>query len=162
MNQHFYHLMPTLAAGGGEPPGASCLGLFAREEPQRRHQGGNKIGRNIDHGQAHCRHALRGQAQAQKDGRHPFVFLGQIGGPAERFAARFWSVVLTVETDAGRLWFKENNPGQRFEARLAGELAELAPGAVLTPIAADVARDRMLTVDAGPVLRDRGMPSRMA
>ncbi len=77
-------------------------------------------------------------------------------GPAERFAARFWSVVLTVETDAGRLWFKENNPGQRFEARLAGELAELAPGAVLTPIAADVARDRMLTVDAGPVLRDRG------
>ncbi len=77
-------------------------------------------------------------------------------GRAERFATRFWSVILTVETTDGRLWFKENNPGQQFEAALAAELAALAPASVLAPVAIDAERDWLLTADAGPVLRDRG------
>lgn len=77
-------------------------------------------------------------------------------GPAERFATRFWSVVLTVETADGRLWFKENNPGQGFEAALSAELVAIAPASVLAPVAIDPGRDRLLTADAGPVLSARG------
>lgn len=77
-------------------------------------------------------------------------------GPSQLFAARFWSVVMTVETTDGRVWFKENSPGQQFEAALAMELVKLAPGSVLTPVAVDTERDRMLTLDAGPVLSEHG------
>ena len=33
-------------------------------------------------------------------------------GPAEQPRIRFWSTQLTVPTDHGTLWFKENNLGQ--------------------------------------------------
>ncbi len=41
-------------------------------------------------------------------------------GPVVRDRVRFWSVVARVETDAGRVWVKENAPSQAFEAALVG------------------------------------------
>jgi hypothetical protein len=68
------------------PGGAGFLGLAAGEQAQRRHQRGDQIGGDVEHGRAHSRHALRRQAQAQIDRRHPLVFFGQIGGALEDFA----------------------------------------------------------------------------
>lgn len=47
-------------------------------------------------------------------------------GPAVTYKIRFWSVVRCYPTDAGLCWFKENNPGQAFEATLVARLDALA------------------------------------
>ncbi|TCC52703.1 hypothetical protein E0H75_02810 [Kribbella capetownensis] len=52
----------------------------------------------------------------------------------------------------GLVWFKENNPGHRFEAGLAAALARLAPYDVIVPIAVDRARNWLLTDDQGRTL----------
>ncbi|NES16324.1 MULTISPECIES: phosphotransferase [Micromonospora] len=67
---------------------------------------------------------------------------------------RPWSEVWQVPTAAGPVWFKANNPGTRYEAALLAELARLAPGAVLDPIAVDAGRGWSLLPDGGPSLRD--------
>lgn len=67
---------------------------------------------------------------------------------------RFWSAVFTVETNRGRHWFKVTNPGQAFEARLAGVLATIVPDHVVAPVAIDADRGWLLTADQGPTLRD--------
>ena len=74
-------------------------------------------------------------------------------GEIEQPRIRFWSTQLIVPTDAGPLWFKENCPGQRFEAGLVGVLAELVPDHVVAPIAVESDRGWLLGPDAGPVLR---------
>lgn len=66
-----------------------------------------------------------------------------------------WSTQLTVETDCGLLWLKENCPGQAFEARLLELLAALVPDAVVAPLAIDAERGWFLTPDHGPTLSDR-------
>lgn len=48
-------------------------------------------------------------------------------GSAVTYKIRFWSVVRCYPTEAGLFWFKENNPGQAFEAGLVAALAELTP-----------------------------------
>ncbi|MFF0266334.1 hypothetical protein [Kribbella sp. NPDC004536] len=68
------------------------------------------------------------------------------------YRARFWSVVRCYSTGDGLVWFKENNPGHRFEARLVGELARLAPDHVIVPIAVDPERGWLLTDDCGTTL----------
>jgi hypothetical protein len=78
-----------------------------------------------------------------------------VTGPIEQPLVRPWSTHLTVATDAGRLWFKENCPGQAFEARLVGVLAGLVPDSVVTPPAIDSERGWLLTPDHGPTLVDR-------
>jgi Phosphotransferase enzyme family len=74
-------------------------------------------------------------------------------GEIEQPRIRFWSTQLTVPTDAGRLWFKENCPGQAFEAALVGVLADLVPDHVVAPVAVEPERGWLLTPDAGPTLR---------
>lgn len=65
---------------------------------------------------------------------------------------RFWSTQLTVPTDAGVLWFKENCPGQSFEARLVALLGQLAPDQVVAPLAVEPERGWLLTPDGGKTL----------
>ncbi|MFG1906788.1 hypothetical protein [Kribbella sp. NPDC048928] len=79
------------------------------------------------------------------------------------YRARFWSVVRCYPTADGLVWFKENNPGHRFEAGLVAALSELAESSaarlgdlasygVIVPLAVDRERGRMLTDDCGPTL----------
>lgn len=75
-------------------------------------------------------------------------------GPPRQSLIRFWSTTLAIPTDAGTVWFKENNPGQRFEATLVATLADLVPDNVLTPLAVDHERGWLLAPDGGPVLAD--------
>lgn len=74
-------------------------------------------------------------------------------GEIEQPRIRFWSTHLSVPTDAGRLWFKENCPGQSFEAGLVGVLAEIVPDHVVAPIAVESDRGWLLSPDAGQTLR---------
>jgi Phosphotransferase enzyme family len=74
-------------------------------------------------------------------------------GEIEQPRVRFWSTQLTVPTDAGRLWFKENCPSQAYEARLVALLAEVVPDHVVEPLAVEPDRGWLLTPDAGETLR---------
>jgi hypothetical protein len=74
-------------------------------------------------------------------------------GEIEQPRIRFWSTQLTVPTETGRLWFKENCPSQAHEARLVEVLAELVPDHVVAPLAVQPDRGWLLTPDAGPTLR---------
>ena len=75
-------------------------------------------------------------------------------GDVDQPRIRFWSTQLTMPTDAGRGWFKENCPDQSFEARLVDVLADLVPDHVVAPLAIEPDRGWMLTPDAGPTLRE--------
>ncbi|MEU9505440.1 phosphotransferase [Micromonospora sp. NPDC048170] len=77
----------------------------------------------------------------------------RVVGPVEP-RLRPWSLVWRVPTDAGDVWFKANNPGTRHEAALLAELARLAPGRVLDPLAVDADRGWSLLPDGGQTLRD--------
>ncbi|BBE21177.1 hypothetical protein MN0502_00600 [Arthrobacter sp. MN05-02] len=77
-------------------------------------------------------------------------------GPAEQPRIRFWSTQLTVPTDHGTLWFKENNLGQLAEASLLSLLGELAPDHVAAPLAVEPSRGWMLTADHGATLDTLG------
>jgi hypothetical protein len=78
--------------------------------------------------------------------------------PIVRERVRFWSVVAHVETDAGRVWLKENAPSQAFEAALVPLVDRLVPDAVATPLAADPHRGRLATADLGRPLWDDDVP----
>jgi hypothetical protein len=69
---------------------------------------------------------------------------------------RFWSTQLTVPTDHGTLWFKENNLGQFAEASIMSLLGELAPDHVAAPLAIEPSRGWMLTADHGSTLDSLG------
>ena len=79
----------------------------------------------------------------------------RITGAIEQPRVRFWSTQLTIPTDHGRVWFKTNNPGQAFEARLVETLARLVPDRVVTPIAIDPDRGWLLSPDQGGTLREK-------
>jgi hypothetical protein len=83
--------------------------------------------------------------------------LGPLGhgltGEWEQPHVRPWSTAIRFESDAGRLWFKANGPGIRFEAALTAALGRLCPDLVPDVLAADGPRGWSLTRDAGPVLR---------
>ncbi|MFB6723474.1 hypothetical protein ACFCV3_25065 [Kribbella sp. NPDC056345] len=74
-----------------------------------------------------------------------------IGAPVT-YRARLWSVTRCYPTTDGPVWFKENNPGHRFEAELVAALAKLAPDAVIRPLAVDRERGWLLAPDHGPTL----------
>lgn len=76
----------------------------------------------------------------------------RISGEPVTYRARFWSVVRCFPTGEGLVWFKENNPGHRFEAGLVAALARLAPDDVIVPIAVDRERGWLLTDDQGATL----------
>ncbi|MEQ7124393.1 hypothetical protein ABN034_07695 [Actinopolymorpha sp. B11F2] len=74
-----------------------------------------------------------------------------IGEPVT-YRARVWSVVRCYQSIEGLVWFKETNPGHRFEAGLTAALARLVPDVVAAPIAVDRARGWLLTNDHGTTL----------
>ena len=73
-------------------------------------------------------------------------------GPVSEPRIRFWSVLLTIPTDHGKLWFKENNPGQFQEASIVAALAEIAPDRVVTPLAIEPTRGWLISPDHGATL----------
>jgi len=77
---------------------------------------------------------------------------GRIVGEPVTYRARLWSVTRCYRTSRGVVWFKENNPGHRFEAELVAELARLAPDQVIVPLAVDRERGWLLAADHGPTL----------
>jgi hypothetical protein len=77
-------------------------------------------------------------------------------GPVEQPRIRFWATQLTVPTDHGTLWFKENNLGQLAEASILSLLGELAPDHVAAPLAIEPSRGWMLTADHGATLDSLG------
>lgn len=76
----------------------------------------------------------------------------RIVGDPTTFRARFWSVVRCYPTNDGLVWFKETNPGHRFEAGLTVAMADLAPDHVVVPVAADPDNGWLLTNDHGSTL----------
>lgn len=79
---------------------------------------------------------------------HGLTQTGAIGQPL----IRFWSTHLTVPTDQGQLWFKENNPGQRAEAAVVTQLARFVPDHVVVPLATETTRGWLLSPDHGHTL----------
>src|SRR5438105_4674017 len=78
----------------------------------------------------------------------------KIVGECEQPHLRWWSTLLTVPTDGGRVWFKASAPPFRFEAGLALKLAAWRPDCTVQLLAADPERGWMLMPDAGPRLRE--------
>jgi hypothetical protein len=70
-------------------------------------------------------------------------------GTIEQPRIRPWSTQLTVPTDRGVLWFKENTPAMHFEASLLEVLGRRVPDHVVAPLAVETSRGWMLTPDAG-------------
>lgn len=80
-------------------------------------------------------------------------------GEPVTYKVRFWAVVRCYPTDCGPFWFKENNPGQAFEAALVAAMAEELPQHVVAPFAVDPDRGWLLTADQGATLdRQAGDP----
>ncbi|GLI28746.1 hypothetical protein ARHIZOSPH14_29880 [Agromyces rhizosphaerae] len=77
-------------------------------------------------------------------------------GPLERRRVRPWSTQLTIATDAGTVWCKQNHPAMAFEARVQAVLAELVADAVQAPLAIDAGRGLLLMTDHGPSVAERG------
>lgn len=70
---------------------------------------------------------------------------------------RFWSIHLTVPTDAGRCWFKENCPAQAFEAKLVQGLEPVVGDRILAITATHAQEGWLLTPEQGQNLRDAGL-----
>ena len=85
-----------------------------------------------------------------------------VTGPIEQPRIRVWSTQLTVPTDVGRLWFKENSAPGAFEAALVARIHARSPGRVLPPLAVEASRGWLLSPDGGPTLaehaRTQGRP----
>ena len=78
-----------------------------------------------------------------------------VAGEPVTYKVRFWAVVRCYPTGQGLFWFKENNPGQAFEAALVAAMARELPQHVVAPLAVDPERGWMLTADQGTTLDQR-------
>lgn len=78
-----------------------------------------------------------------------------VTGPLVQDHVRFWSTVLHVETDADRVWVKENAPSQSFEAALVAEVERLVPGRTAPVLAVEPGRGWLATADLGGPLGER-------
>ena len=67
---------------------------------------------------------------------------------------RPWATVWRTESASGVHFFKQNCPGQAFEAAAVQVLAELAPQQMVPVTAIDAERGFLLTPDQGPVFGD--------
>src|SRR5688572_26951707 len=76
----------------------------------------------------------------------------EVTGDPVPYKIRFWAAVWCYPTDHGLFWFKENNPGQAFEAALVGAMAQALPQHVVAPLAIDAERGWLLTADQGLTL----------
>ncbi len=71
------------------------------------------------------------------------------------YKIRFWAAVWCYPTDEGLYWFKENNPGQSFEASLVDVMARELPQHVIAPLAIEPTRGWLLTADQGATLDEQ-------
>jgi hypothetical protein len=78
-----------------------------------------------------------------------------VTGEPVPYKIRFWAAVWCYPTDQGLYWFKENNPGQSFEAALVDAMARELPQHVIAPLAIEAVRGWMLTADQGETLGDQ-------
>jgi len=69
---------------------------------------------------------------------------------------RPWATVWRVEAADGAYFFKQNCPGQAFEAAAMQVLAELSPRHIVSVTAIDEERGFLLTPDQGPVFGEAG------
>lgn len=74
----------------------------------------------------------------------------------EPLKVRPWSTVWRARAGGATYFAKQNCPGQAHEAALLTELVRIAPRYVVPVVAADPARDLLLTADLGPTLRESG------
>lgn len=74
----------------------------------------------------------------------------------EPVKVRPWSTVWRAQAGGATYFAKQNCPGQAHEAALLTELTRIAPAYVVPVVAADPARDLLLTADIGPTLRESG------
>ncbi|WP_404380867.1 hypothetical protein LL946_11800 [Knoellia locipacati] len=81
-----------------------------------------------------------------------------VTGPLVQERVRFWSTVLSVETDRGKVWVKENAPSQAFEAELARVVEGLVPGTVAPVVAVEPSRGWLVTADLGAPMWDDAIP----
>ena len=82
-----------------------------------------------------------------------------VTGPLVQERVRFWSTVLSVETDSGRVWVKENAPSQAFEAALVEVVEGIVPGLCAPVVAVDTDRGWLATADLGmPLWHDETPP----
>lgn len=81
-----------------------------------------------------------------------------VTGPLVQERVRFWSTVLTIDTDRGKVWVKENAPSQSFEAALAQVVEGIAPGTVAPVVAVEPSRGWLATADLGTSLWHDAMP----
>jgi hypothetical protein len=83
----------------------------------------------------------------------------RVTGPVVQDRVRFWSTLLHVETDAGRVWVKENAPSQAFEAGLVRVVEEVVPGTCAPLVAVDAERGWFASADLGlPLWHDETPP----
>ena len=75
----------------------------------------------------------------------------------EPLKIRPWSAVWRVEAGGAVYFAKQNCPGQAHEARLLTALTRIAPEYVVPVVAADPARDLLLTPDIGRTLHEAGV-----
>lgn len=85
----------------------------------------------------------------------------RLTGEWEQPHCRPWSSAIRFESDGGRLWFKVNGPGIRYEAALVDLLSRVVPDLVPTLLADDTERGWTLTRDAGPVMRTVAPPQQL-
>ena len=83
-------------------------------------------------------------------------------GAVEQTRVRPWSTLIRAPTAGGDVWFKAAGPATAFETALVPLLARLAPGEVLTPIAADPVRGWLLLPDGGEPLPADGFDAALA
>ena len=82
-----------------------------------------------------------------------------VTGPLVQERVRSWSTVLHVETDAGRVWVKENAPSQAFEAALVEAVERIVPGLCAPVVAVDTERGWLATAHLGlPLWHDETPP----
>ena len=86
----------------------------------------------------------------------------RVTGPIEEVRARSWSILLTVPTEVGRFWLKENCPGQAFEARLVEALVPVVGDRILAVTAVEPVEGWLLTPDQGQSLWDAGRAGEVA
>lgn len=75
-----------------------------------------------------------------------------VTGDPVPYKIRFWAAVWCYPTDHGLYWFKENNPGQSFEAALVDAMARELPQHVVAPLAVEPSHGWLLTADQGATL----------
>lgn len=80
----------------------------------------------------------------------------RVTGPIDEVRSRFWSIHLVAPTSAGRFWFKENCPGQAFEASLVSVLLPIVGDRIQRVTATNADEGWLLTPDQGRSLWDAG------